>query len=84
MLFILEKLGQNPQASMKIFVRGLGLFALGLCLIAMGYFFHYTWQMAGIIVLAIACAVALWGYIGIFANRWYHILTRHNPDRHNK
>lgn len=73
---ILEKLGQNPQRSMAIFVKGLGLFAIGLCFIALGYFYHHLWQVVGIIILGCSCLIAAWGYIGIFANRLHTIFNR--------
>lgn len=76
---LLEKLGQNPQRSLTIFLRGLGLFVIGLMFIALGYFYHYLWQVIGIVVLALACIIAAWGYIGIFANRWLSMLNRHSP-----
>ena len=74
---LLAKLGQDPQHSLSIFLRGLALFVLGLLFIALGYFHHHLWQVVGIVILSIACMVALWGYLGIFANRWYNILNKH-------
>ena len=73
---LLEKLGQNPQASLQLFLKGIGLFCISLALITLGYFYHHLWQVAGLIVLVIACLVAAWGYIGMFANRWLNILYR--------
>jgi hypothetical protein len=75
---LLAKLGQDPKRSLSLFLRGLGLFALGLMFIALGYFYDHLWQIIGLVILAIACALAVWGYIGIFANRWFHILNRSN------
>lgn len=75
---LLEKLGQNPQLSLKIFLRGLGLFVIALGFIALGYFHHHLWQIVGMSLLAIACFVSAWGYLGIFANRWWHILNRNS------
>ncbi len=77
---LLAKLGQDPQRSLSIFLRGLGLFALGLIFIAIGYFHHHLWQVAGIIILAFACIIAAWGYLGIFSNRWFNILNKHKPS----
>ena len=71
---LLEKLGQDPQRSLTLFLRGLGLFVIGLAFIVLGYFYHYLWQIVGIIILAVACLLAAWGYLGIFANRWWNIL----------
>lgn len=77
MTTLLEKLGQDPQKSLSLFLRGLGLFVIGAVFIGLGYFYHYLWQIPGIIILFIACIIALWGYVGIFANRWLLILSKH-------
>lgn len=79
---LLAFLGQDPQRSLTIFLRGLGLFVLGLFFIALGYFYHHLWQLIGLAVLAIACALAIWGYVGIFANRWFYILNRSQINKH--
>lgn len=77
---LLAKLGQDPKRSLSIFLCGLGLFAFGLFFIAIGYFNHHLWQVGGVIILAFACLIAAWGYLGIFANRWFNILNRHKPN----
>ncbi len=74
---LLAKLGQDPKRSLSIFLRGLGLFILGMFFIAVGYFNHHLWQVVGLIIIALACLIAAWGYLGIFANRWFNILN--NP-----
>jgi len=74
---LLAKLGQDPARSLTIFLRGLGLFSLGLLFIAIGYFYHYLWQVLGLILIALGCMISAWGYLGIFANRWFNILNRH-------
>jgi hypothetical protein len=81
MTTLLEKLGQNPQRSLQIFFGGIGLFVLSLCFIGFGYYYHHLWQIPGIILLVIACLVAAWGYLGIFANRWLIIFTRNKPKK---
>jgi hypothetical protein len=80
MNYLLAKLGQNPKRSLSIFLTGLSLFVVGLIFIAIGYFYLYIWQIIGIFILALACSIAAWGYLGIFANRWFHILNQHNPN----
>jgi hypothetical protein len=75
---LLERLGKDPQHSLSLFLRGLALFGLAVLFIALGYFFHPTWQLLGLTFLFMACCTALWGYVGIFANRWYHILNKRN------
>ena len=84
MTSLLEKLGQNPQRSLQIFVRGLGLFVVSLLFIGLGYYHHYLWQIPGLILLVLACIIAAWGYIGIFANRWLKILSKNKPNKNIK
>ncbi|MBU2925967.1 hypothetical protein Q4506_10555 [Colwellia sp. 4_MG-2023] len=74
---LLAKLGQDPARSLSIFLRGLGLFSLGLLFIAFGYYYHHLWQVAGLILIALGCIISAWGYLGIFANRWFNILNKH-------
>ncbi len=73
---LLEKLGQDPQRSMQMFLSGLGLFVFGACLIFLGLYQSHIWQILGLIVLAIGSLLASYGYIGVFANRLYHIFNR--------
>jgi len=79
----LVKLGQDPKRSLTIFLRGLGLFVIGLMFIAIGYFYHHIWQIIGLIILAFSCVIAAWGYLGIFANRWFNILKRHGINKNS-
>ncbi len=73
---LLEKLGQDPQRSMKRFLSGLGLFVIGLALIFLGIYQSHIWQIIGLVILACGCLFAIYGYIGMFANRLYHIVNR--------
>lgn len=73
---ILEKLGQDPKASMSLFLKGIGLFVFGICFIIIGYYQQHYWQMAGIIIVAVALIICAWGYLGMFANRLLHIIYR--------
>lgn len=73
MFKIIEYLGQNPKRSLAHFLRGLGLFALGVALVTLGYYFHHYWQVAGIVFLALGCTSAAWGYLGMFANRLWQV-----------
>ena len=73
---LLEKLGSNPQQSLRIFLRGLALFIVGIIFISLGYFYHYLWQVLGIIFFFFFCSVAAWGYLGIFASRLTKIFSR--------
>jgi hypothetical protein len=81
MIKLLEKIGQNPQYSLTLFLRGLGLFVIGLTFVTLGYFYHHLWQIIGIITLVLACLLSAYGYLGIFANRWLNILYRTRPAK---
>lgn len=78
---ILEKLGQNPQRSLSIFMRGLDLFVIGILFIFGGHYFHYYWQVIGVCFLVFAILFAVYGYIGMFANRLLHIFYRHKQNK---
>lgn len=73
---LLEKLGQDPQRSLTLFIRGLGIFAFGSCLIVIGYYHHHFWQIVGIAFLTFGILFSAWGYCGIFANRLLNIFYR--------
>jgi len=79
---ILEYLGQDPQRSMKRFMIGLGFFICGLVFVYIGYVGSHEWQILGLALIGIGIALAVWGYLGIFANRLYHMLNR-PPAKHN-
>jgi hypothetical protein len=76
---LLEKLGQDPQRSMQRFLRGLGLFIIGACFIFLGLYYSHIWQIIGLFILACGCLLAIYGYVGLFANRLYHIFNRTKP-----
>ena len=57
-------------------MRGLGLFAIGVLFIVIGYYFHYYWQIVGLLFLSPAILLAAYGYIGMFANRLLNITQR--------
>ena len=77
---LLEKLGQNPQYSLVLFLRGLGLFVIAVLLIALGHFYHIAIQVVGIVLLVIACLLSAWGYVGIFANRWLNFSYKNKAN----
>lgn len=81
---ILEKLGQDPQRSLTLFIRGLGFFAIGACLIFIGYYYHYFWQIAGIVFISLGLFFSAWGYSGIFANRLLNIFNRISNKRNDR
>jgi putative effector of murein hydrolase LrgA (UPF0299 family) len=83
MYALLEKLGQHPKDSLKLFLRGIGLFFIAALLIVLGYFHNHLWQVAGIVVLVLASFISVWGYVGMFANRWLNILYRSKINSKN-
>ncbi len=74
------RLGSEPKLSLRRFLTGLVLFAVGASLIALGYYGHYAWQIVGLIVLLPALFFAAWGYLGIFANRFSQIIAATDPS----
>lgn len=73
---LIYRLGSEPKLSLKRFLRGLALFVLAVVFIALGYYSHYSLQIIGLVILAIALFFASWGYLGIFANRFSQVLDR--------
>ena len=82
-ILLLEKLGQNPPRSLRLFLRGIGLFAVGLLFITTGYFYHHLWQIIGLVIVFCACMLSAWGYLGIFSHRWLTIIYT-NQQRSKK
>ncbi len=80
---LIYRLGSDPKLSLKRFLRGLALFVLAVIFIILGYYSHYSLQIIGIIILAVALFFAGWGYLGIFANRFSQVIKGINPDNHD-
>jgi hypothetical protein len=77
---LIFRLGSEPKISLKRFLIGLGLFVLSAALIGYGYFNHHFFQLAGLLVLPFALFFAIYGYLGIFANRFAQVLNNINPS----
>ena len=73
---VLEKLCQNPKQSLKLFLRGFGLFVIGALAIMLGYFTNPLWQIPGLLLLVPGAVMAAIGYLGIFSNRLLNIFNR--------
>ena len=71
------RLGANPKRSLRIFLIGLALFAFGTWLIYQGYLGNHLWQVPGISLILIGICFSIYGYIGIFANRWSQFMDRY-------
>lgn len=76
---IIYKLGQNPKVSLKRFFIGLGLFGVAVSAIWYGYYKYHLLQLLGLALLVPAMLMALWGYIGIFANRFSQVIATIAP-----
>ncbi|NOU52770.1 hypothetical protein HG263_19875 [Pseudoalteromonas sp. JBTF-M23] len=77
---LIYRLGQQPKLSLKRFLIGLGLFIAAVSAIGYGYYQHPMAQLFGLVLLVPAVFFALWGYIGIFANRFAQIIVTMSPD----
>lgn len=73
---VLWRLGSDPLKSWANFKIGLMFFVCGAALIYAGLVLWIGLQIAGIIGLVIGSGFAFVGYVGIFANRFYHALNR--------
>lgn len=64
-----DKAGADPERSWRFFIAGLVIFVPGAMLTVLGTEPPHTWWWPGIALLAVGFSLALWGYVGIFANR---------------
>ncbi len=71
-----EKLGHNPKKSWRLFFIGLFFFWVFAILL----WFSVAWPIFVFYLLVVALiasfGLAIWGYVGIFANRFYHLRQR--------
>ena len=68
------RLGSTPKLSLRRFFIGIVLFAFSAGLIIFGYLHLALLQLPGLVLLPIALYFAMYGYLGIFANRFSQIL----------
>ena len=80
---IIYRLGQDPKASLKRFLIGLGLFTISVAAIWYGYYQYHLLQLIGLLLLVPSLTMALWGYIGIFANRFSQVIATISPATSN-
>ncbi|MGO2331960.1 MAG: hypothetical protein ACTH59_10115 [Pseudoalteromonas nigrifaciens] len=80
---LIYSLGSNPKLSLKRFFRGVALFVLAVIFIFLGYYNHYSLQIIGVVILVPALFFAVWGYSGIFANRFSQVLKNIEPKNHD-
>ena len=69
------RLGSQPKLSLRRFLCGLGLFLISAGLITAGYFFNHLLQVIGLSILPVALYFAIYGYLGIFANRFSQVIS---------
>ena len=65
----LLKQGSNPQKSVRTFSIGLLAFLLSIGLLYLGIDTHHWVQIVALVIMVIAIALAVKGYIGIVSNR---------------
>ncbi|CAM4088176.1 hypothetical protein [Pseudoalteromonas byunsanensis] len=73
------RLGQQPKVSLKRFLIGIILFGCAVAAIAYGYYYQPVVQLVGLIIMIPALFFALWGYLGIFANRFSQVIVTMYP-----
>ncbi|MCU4677673.1 hypothetical protein N7931_18825 [Catenovulum sp. 2E275] len=70
---LLEKLGNAPDKSWRTFMQGLVAFWLSAVLVWLSLDFAVIWFYLAVLLLFSAFCYSVWGYIGIFANRWLRL-----------
>lgn len=65
----LLKQGRNPQKSVQTFTIGLVSFLISIGLLYLGIDMHHSVQIVALVILVIAIAISVKGYIGIVSNR---------------
>ncbi|MFH6954518.1 hypothetical protein ACHSBP_15610 [Pseudoalteromonas sp. XMcav1-K] len=81
---LVYRLGQEPKTSLKRFFSGLGSFVIAASLIVYGYFNSHYFQIAGLVLLPIALYFAIYGYLGIFANRFSQVIAKADESAKNR
>ena len=77
------RLGSTPKLSLKRFLIGLCLFILSAAFIMYGYFKEPLYQLVGLTLLVPALFFAIYGYIGLFANRFSQVISINDPAETN-
>ncbi|EKE77515.1 hypothetical protein [Gallaecimonas xiamenensis] len=73
---LIYRLGSDPRRSVRRFLSGFALFILGLFFIYLGSKGEALWQVPGLIFAIPGFALACYGYLGIFCNRFSQFLNR--------
>ena len=76
------RLGSTPKLSLRRFFIGIFLFAISAGLIVFGHLHLALLQVPGLILLPFALYFAIYGYLGIFANRFSQVIK--NREKLNK
>ncbi|MDP5213248.1 hypothetical protein ORJ66_09370 [Pseudoalteromonas tunicata] len=77
---LIYRLGSAPKLSLNRFLTGLALFAISAAFIISGYLYHHLLQIPGLIILPFALFFAIYGYLGLFANRFAQVISINDPD----
>jgi hypothetical protein len=91
---ILIQAGQNPSLSWKRFRMGIVVFVLGAATLYMSQRVNTNLYWPGAFIVVVGFGISMWGYWGIFANRFAHLLYQRqinaandpfaNPDKKPK
>jgi hypothetical protein len=81
---VVYRLGNQPKVSLKRFLSGVGLFIVSAALISYGYLHSHYFQIAGLVLLPVALFFAIYGYLGIFANRFSQFIAKADDNAKNR
>ncbi|WP_124748947.1 hypothetical protein [Alteromonas facilis] len=80
---VLYTAGQNPTRSWARFRLGLALFVFGLLLLLSVAGDYFTLNAVALVILFIGFVFAMWGYWGMFANRFARVIEQREINRAN-
>lgn len=80
----LESLAHSPEKSWKRFKLAAGLFVIAVALIIVGAQSYVLLQIPGLVLLAIALLLAIWGYLGILSYRLSGFGSKWKPKSKRK
>ncbi|WP_240612837.1 hypothetical protein [Alteromonas flava] len=79
----LYRAGQNPVRSWQRFKLGLGVFAFGLVLLIALPATSFVFTLVSMSTLLLGFFFAMWGYWGMFANRFARVIEQRELNRAN-
>lgn len=70
---LLEKLGSAPAKSWRTFIIGVVAFWISTAGVWLSLYFSPFWFYLALVFVLASFVYAVFGYIGIFANRWLRL-----------